>query len=247
MGSYGKEYINTVRDIISKIEDTQYDKIVEAAEKIAEAIENGNTIFAFGCSHAGIVVEELFYRTGGLALINPIFNPTLMLNTRPVTMTSRVERLEGFGTEIINQSSIKEGDILIVHSVSGRNPVVIDAILQSKQKGAYVIGITNITYSTNVTSRHSSKKKLYEVVDLTIDNCGDFEDSSVKLEGLEQRIAPTSTIAGALIANTIVVEASSILLSKGIKPPIFHSANVDGGDEFNNEIFKKYRDRIFYL
>ena len=106
MTNYGFKYIEYSIEILKKIQETQYDKIKVAAEKMAEVVENGNSIFAFGCSHAGIIAEELFYRTGGFALINPIFNPTLMLNTRPITMTSK-ERLEEFGRYIINESPLK--------------------------------------------------------------------------------------------------------------------------------------------
>jgi uncharacterized phosphosugar-binding protein len=247
MLQYGDKYIKHLKDIIDKIIESQHYNIEKAAIKLANAVEAGNTIFAFGCSHSGIIVEELFYRTGGFALINPIFNPTLMLNTRPVTMTSRAERIERFGTEIIDQSPLSEGDVILIHSVSGRNPVVVDAAMEAKKKGAYVIGLTNMTYSTQVKSRHNTGKKLYDIADLVIDNCGDFEDSCMKIEGIDQKIAPTSTVAGAAIVNSIVVETSAILLSRGIEPPIFHSANVDGGDEFNKKIFEKYKDRIFYL
>jgi uncharacterized phosphosugar-binding protein len=242
-----KVYIQHVQEIIVKVIDQQSENIQSAANVVAEAIVAGNTIFAFGCSHAGILVEELFYRTGGLALINPIFNASLMLNTRPVTMTSSMERLEGFGTEIIRNSPVKAGDVILIHSVSGRNPASIDVALEAKRLGVYVIALTNLTYSKQVTSRHSSGNNLYQVADLVIDNCGDFEDSAIHLEGLNQKVAPTSTAVGALIVNSIVVETVSLLLDKGISPPVFHSANVDGGDEVNQQIFKKYQDRIHYL
>lgn len=244
---YGYKYLEVANNVIEKIQKTQYDNIKKAAEKIAEVVENGNNIFAFGCSHASIVTQELFYRTGGFALINPIFNPTLMLNTRPATLTSKAERLEGFGKEIIQESPLKDGDLIIIHSVSGRNPVVVDAALEAKKEGAYVVAITNIEYSKGVSSRHSNGKRLFEISDLVIDNCGDFEDSAIKIDDFKQKIGPTSTITGAAIGNAIVVEASSILKSKGIEPPIFHSANVDGGDEFNKKMLEKYKDRIFYM
>ncbi len=247
MVDYGFKYLEYAQEILEKIKDTQYENIKKASEKVAEVVEKGNSIFVFGCSHAGIVTEELFYRTGGFALMNPIFNPTLMLNTRPVTITSRAERLEGFGKDIIQQSPLKANDLIIIHSVSGRNPVSVDAAIEAKNKDAYVIAITNMDYSSKVTSRHSSGKRLFEVADLVIDNCGDFEDSAIEIEGVKQKIGPTSTIAGAAIGNAIVVEASAILHSKGIEPPIFHSANVDGGDEFNKKMLDKYKDRIFYM
>lgn len=247
MTDYGFEYLEYSVEILKRIQKTQYDKIKKAANKMAEVVEKGNTIFVFGCSHAGIIAQELFYRTGGFALINPIFNPTLMLNTRPVTMTSKAERLERFGKDIIDESPLKSGDLIIIHSVSGRNPVVIDAAVEAKDKGAFVIAITNMEYSQRVNSRHYSGKRLFEVADLVIDNCGDFEDAAIEIKGFEQKIGATSTIAGAAIANAIVVEASGILHSKGIEPPIFHSANVDGGDEFNKKMMEKYKDRIYYL
>jgi uncharacterized phosphosugar-binding protein len=240
-------YIGHVQEIIAKVASEQSGNIESAAKIMADAIAAGHTIFAFGCSHAGILVEELFYRTGGLAVINPIFNPTLMLNTRPVTLTSRMERLEGFGAEIIGSSPVATGDVILIHSVSGRNPASIDAALEAKKRGAYVIALTNLTYSKQVASRHSSGKNLYQVADLVIDNCGDFEDSSIPIAGLNQKVAPTSTAVGALIVNSILVETVALLVDKGLSPPVFHSANVDGGDEANRRIFEKFKDQIHYM
>lgn len=105
---YGYAYIEYAKEILEKIQKTQYENIKAAAEKMAEVVEKGNSIFVFGCSHAGIITEELFYRTGGFALINPIFNPTLMLNTRPITMTTKAERLDGFGGDEFNKRMLEK-------------------------------------------------------------------------------------------------------------------------------------------
>ncbi|PHS36001.1 MAG: hypothetical protein COA82_02905 [Alkaliphilus sp.] len=244
---YGLKYIVHVCEMIEKIKNTQLQILSLAAGKVASTFEDGNTIFVFGAAHSGIIAEEMFYRTGGLAIINPIFNPSLMLDTRPVTLTSRMERVDKFGEEIIRSTAIKEGDLLLIHSVSGRNPVIIDAALQAKKMGAYVIGLTNIEYSKNVTSRHKSNKKLFEVVDLVIDNCGDFEDSSIRIPNIAQKIGATSTVAGAMIVNSIIVEACHLIVQKGMTPPVFHSSNVDGGDEFNKKLIKKHKDKIHYM
>ncbi|SHK29239.1 Uncharacterized protein, contains SIS (Sugar ISomerase) phosphosugar binding domain [Anaerobranca californiensis DSM 14826] len=247
MLKYTKTYFYKIAEILEKVQETQGEKIYKAGLKIAETFEKGKSTFVFGCSHAGIIAEELFYRTGGLAIINPIFNPTLMLNTRPVTLTTQMERINGFGKVILESSPIQKGDVLIIHSVSGRNSVPVEMAIEAKGKGIYVIAITNLTYSKNVSSRDKSNKKLYEVADLVIDNCGVYEDSVVEMQGLSQKVGPTSTIIGAVIGHSIVIETVSILLEKGITPPIFHSANVDGGDEFNQEILNKYQGLIHYL
>ncbi|MBO4327174.1 MAG: SIS domain-containing protein, partial [Clostridia bacterium] len=93
----GGDYIKIVTDTINEAYETQKEKLDTAAAMIAGAIEAKHNVFVFGCSHAGILAEEVFYRTGGLAVINPIFYPDLMLNTRPVTFTSKTERTPGIG------------------------------------------------------------------------------------------------------------------------------------------------------
>jgi len=218
MSQYVGFYFNHIKEIIEKVQKTQMEKISEAADTMAEAIEQGNSIFVFGASHAGILAEELTYRTGGLALVNPIFNSAIMLNTRPIVMTSAMERLDGYGKIILEGTPIKKGDVLLIHSVSGRNSIAVEMALEARKKGIKVIALTNLNYSRNVSPRHGSGKKLYEAADIVIDNNGDFEDSCVELEGLDQRVAPTSTVIGALIVNSIIIHVVEKLMHKGITP-----------------------------
>lgn len=247
MKDYINDYYNKVQDMQRQVLDKQKENMEKVGKLFAETIKNGGTLYAFGASHAGILAEELFYRTGGLALINPLFSPTLMLNTRPATVTSQMERLDGFGKVILNGSAAKEGDTILLHSVSGRNTVSIDMAIAAKEKGMNVIVITNMVYTKKVTSRHPSGKNLYEFADILIDNHGEFEDSSMLLEGMEQKIAPTSSVVGCMIVNMVVISTVDHLLKLGIEPPVFRSANVDGGDEANKIIFEKYKENIHYM
>jgi len=247
MVDYINEYYNKVQDMQKKVVDKQRQSIEKVGSLFADTIKNGGALYVFGASHAGILTEELFYRTGGLALINPLFNPTLMLNTRPATVTSRMERLDGFGNIILDGSAAKAGDTILLHSVSGRNTVSIDMAIAAKEQGINVVVITNMVYTTKVTSRHPSGKNLYEFADVVIDNHGEFEDSCMLLDGMNQKIAPTSSVIGCMIANMIVISTVDSLLKLGIEPPVFRSANVDGGDEANKVIFEKYKRNIHYM
>ena len=241
------KYIDKIKDIIDIIEKKEKENMEKATEIIVKAILNKKAIFSFGASHAGILTEELYYRAGGLVVINPIFARNLMLDTSPITMTSEMERLEGYGTTVANKTNISEGDVVIVHSVSGRNPVSIEMAIESKKKGATVICITNLSYSKDVSSRHSSGKNLYQVSDIVIDNHGEKGDACVEISGLNQKVSPTSTVAAVTIMNSIIAEATELLVKNGMdKPPIFYSANIDGGDELNRKIFEEYRDVIHY-
>ena len=37
------------------------------------------------------------------------------------------------------------------------------------------------------------------------------------------------------------------LVEKGVEVPVFHSANIDGGDEHNKALMEKYKNNIFYM
>lgn len=240
------QYLDKIYTILKEVSEKEKSNIDQAVQLLVKKISNKNQIFAFGASHAGILTEELFYRAGGLAIINPIFEPSLMLNSRPVTKTSEMERVDGFGSIIANNCPLQKGDIIIVHSVSGRNPVAIDLVLTAKKQGVTIIAITNVKYSSMVTSRHKSGKRLFEVADLVIDNHGDIGDACVQVKGIQQNVSPTSTVIGATILNIIVSETVKGLVSKNIVPPVFFSANIDGGDEHNRKILEEYKEVIHY-
>lgn len=241
-----KQYIDTVKIKLDQLQE-QHDILQTVAALIADKLSKGHATFSFGASHAGIITEELTYRAGGLATFNPIFTPALALDVKPVTLTSRFELVEGFGCQLINSSPLGSGDVILVHSVSGRNPIVLDVALTAKKKGATVIAITSMETARQITSKHTSGKLLHEVADFVIDNAGDYGDASVKIEGLAQKVAPTSTVIGAAIANSIVVSVAEKLLEMGVTPPVLASANLDGNDRINSNIFELYKSQIHYL
>jgi len=243
----GQDYIRIVTETIGRAFDAQRETLRAAADAIAQTVEQKHNLFAFGCSHAGILAEEVFYRTGGLAVINPIFFPAMMLNTRPVTMTSALERLPGLGKILFESNPIGAGDLLLLHSVSGRNAVPVEMALCAREHGVKTVCITNLRYSAAVAPRHPSGKRLFEVCDIVLDNGGETGDAAVTIDGLPEKIGPTSTAVGAALLNAVVVDAVNRMIADGIVPPVLMSANLDGGDEHNARIFEEYKDHIFYM
>ena len=241
-------YFKKITEILEKVETEERENILKAAFEVYNATLKNKSIYIFGASHAGILTQESFYRAGGLININPIFAPEVSVERSPITLTSKMERLVGYGETIAESVGFKKDDLLIVHSVSGRNPVTIEMANTAKLKGATVIGITNLSYSQQVTSRHPSHKKMYELCDIVIDNHGEIGDACISLKGAPQKVAPTSTVVGAAILNSITSEAAKMLTSKtnGEMVPVFASANMDHGDEFNKTLFAKYKKVIHY-
>lgn len=241
------KYYSRITEILKEAFETERDKIEAAAVAVAAANEEKRSVFAFGCNHAGLITLELFYRTGGMVTVNPIRAPGMMLELSPPTMTSEMERIPGYGKIIFSNEKANKGDVIIIHSVSGRNSVTIDIAEAAKEKGLTVIVLTNMNTATKVTSRHPSGKMLHDFADILIDNHGDHGDASVALEGFPQKLASTSTVVGAAILNAITLRASEILNSKGITPPVFMSGNIDGGDAYNKAVIAEHKDNIFYM
>lgn len=240
-------YMSNLSQVLDQVMRTQQQNLRQGADWIADATLHGHNIFAFGCSHAGLVTLELYYRTGGMATINPVRAPGLNLDVDPATMTSQMERLPEYGRVIIDALPLAAGDIIIIHSVSGRNTVTVDAAMRAREKGAKVIALTNMQTSASVTSRHPSGKRLFEVADLVLDNCGSLGDSSLEVPGVPEKVAPTSTAVGAAMLNAMVAQAVDNIVQAGGIPPVFVSANLDGGDDHNAKMLAQYKDHIFYM
>lgn len=240
------QYFEKVSLLLKEVETKEKKNIKLAIDALYEANVNKNSIYIFGASHAGILAEEMYYRAGGMMNINAIFGQEVMLDRSPITFTSKMERLEGYGTNLASTVDFQANDILILHSVSGRNPVTLELAIEARKRGVKVISITNLEYSKTVTSRHSSRKRLFELSDIVIDNHGDVGDGSCEVPGMKQKVGPTSTVVGASILNSIIVEVSKLLVENGSKAPVFYSANIDGGDELNNELFNEFKQTIHY-
>jgi uncharacterized phosphosugar-binding protein len=111
-----------------------------------------------------------------------------------------------------------------------------------------VIGITSIEQSRGSSPRHASGKRLFEIADVAIDNCVPSGDALMSLLGLSSKIAPSSTVAGAAIVHSVMLEAVSELLKRGITPPVLESANLDGTTaETLRNALRGYQERIRYL
>jgi uncharacterized phosphosugar-binding protein len=241
------EYFEKAMAAINKVEAEQLPNIKTAAELLVEATVNGKSIFSFGASHSFMLTEELVYRTGGLMIVNPIYPHGMNLMVRPMTLTSQLERVLGLGTELLEATPIEAGDVLLISSTSGRNAVAIDMAIAAQERGIHTIGITALAYSGAVSSRHPSGKKLMDLCEIVIDNGAPYGDAAVKIDGFPQAVGPLSSVTGCAIVNALVCEVVARLVKKGVTPPVFLSANLDGGDEHNARLLEENKHRIHYL
>ncbi|HLR69215.1 SIS domain-containing protein [Virgibacillus sp. MSJ-26] len=236
-------YFSNITDLLKKVEKEEQDVLTKASKKVSESIQNDGVVHLFGCGHSHILTEEVYYRAGGLVPIHPILHEPLMLHEGAVRSSS-LERENDYAHKFMEQQDIRTGDVIFVISTSGRNPVPVDVAKIAKQKGAYVIGITSIEYSSSQPSRHTSGKHLFDAVDLVINNHAPIGDALLSYEKVSVKFAPSSTVIGATILNAILAESIKHMADSNYNPPIFLSGNIEGADEHNNKLIEKYKGRV---
>lgn len=240
------EYIENIKKIIEQIEENCSENIENAAKAFSQALINDRKIFLFGTGHSHMLSEELFYRAGGLLNIQPILIDELMLHISASESTEK-EREEGLAEKIFSDYAISDNDVIVIISNSGRNGVIVDMALLCKERNVKAIALTSLNHSLAGQSRHQSGKRLCEIADIVLDNCGCLGDACIDVDGVSGKICATSTVSGALILNAVVARAVEICAEKGFCPEHFLSANVDGGDQVNNKLIEKYKKEIKHL
>lgn len=248
MSSFFHEYLSHLIERLERVRNEESEQIKQAAKLMSDAIEKGHSLFAFGCTHSSLPIQDLVYRAGGLMLINPILAPGIAsLDVHPVTLSSAIEQMTGYAKVIMDNTPIQVGDVLIIVSVSGRNSVPIEMAQIARERGIKVIGITSAEYTESVTSRHPSGKKMRDFADVILDNKAPKGDAVLSDPRIPQKFVPVSGATSIALLQSLVAATIEELLERGITPPVLLAANVDGGAEYNARLFAEYRERIHYL
>ncbi len=241
MAAY-REYSRRMYDVLEDMFETQGEKIETVAEWMADSIAAGGVVHLFGSGHSHLVAEEVFHRAGSLMALNPMLDVNLtFLGSVNATL---LERTSGYAKVVMGSHDIREGEIVIVISNSGVNPVPIEAVLEARARGAKTVAITSDRHYTDAPSRHESGKRLAEIADITLDTCVPWGDAIVNLPGVEQPVGGISSVAGLALITSIVVETTQRLLDKGIDPPVIPTMNLPGGDEKIEGLIETYGHRL---
>jgi len=247
-----KQWLNNIRDIMDQIEGTQIENIRKAAELMANSIEGGRWVHTFGCGHATLPIEEMYPRIGGFVGFHPMIELPLSFFTRitgemGVHQFVFLERVEGYGVEIMKGYNFDQRDTMWLFSHSGINNVNIDIAIEAKKKGMTVIAYGSAAAAKGKQTRHSSGKSIFDVADLVVDTCAPVEDASVVLKNHQDKIGPVSTMAFVTTVWMTVCTVAEILAERGVKLFIHPSHNVPGDNtarERLEEALGEYKKRV---
>ena len=238
----GKQYASQVLNLAQIAIDSEYEQICKTASVIFESMKKGGVLHVFGCGHSHMLMEECFYRAGGLAPVNPIFETSTMLHEGAVK-SSMIERMSGYAPHVLERYNTLPGEVMLIFSQSGINSFPIEMALAAKEKRLLTVAFSSLNYRDAV-SRHSSGKKLYEVVDYVINNHSPYGDAMVSYENSGVKAVPSSTILSIMLLNMLISEIIACYDQAGLTPPAFISGNTEGGLERNQAYIDMYKPRV---
>lgn len=247
-----KTYFELVKSVLDTIyhDENAQENLEKAVTLIAEATKRGELIYIIGPGgHSNMAAEECMCRAGVLANINPMIDATNLFNG---TVKSRLlQRNPAYAAGVLDQYYIPEGSVLIIVNAYGINALTVELAMEAKRRNLVVVAISSLDHSSkalpNQPGRHPSKKTLYDVADIYINNHMPFGDATIEIEGVDQPLAPVSTIANSFVIQTLMLRAVEKTVEIGGTPDVWRSINLPGGDEYDERLFSEYGKRIKYL
>ncbi|MGI6172367.1 MAG: sugar isomerase domain-containing protein [Christensenellales bacterium] len=240
-----ERYWEAIDALFQKVRDTQRENIVAAGKMIADSVEQGGCIHLSKICH--MIEYDLIYRGGGPIFYKHFDYKLDVDNTARKRDRSDLDtNMEGLGAYALKASNVRPGDVLVVGSVSGRTANVVDLAYEAKKMGVKVIAMSSMEYARAVEPVHSSGKKLYEIVDLTLDNCAPAAEAMMDVEGIEAKFAAASGIASDYILWSVTSVAVEELLRRGKTPGILKSANFPGGNDYNKSVVEPNYEKYGY-
>lgn len=238
------KYKEVVKSLLDKIVEDEYENIEKAADLCVNSILHDGFIYIFGTGHSMLMAFEMFYRAGGLVRIFPIIDPNL-LGLSGAGLASRLERLSGYASLLLDYYNPKPGSTLIIVSQSGKNAVPVEMAFEAKKRGLNTIAITSVSYSMKLAPESPIGKRLFEVADIVIDN--KVPEGEVGYEVGGYKVAAVSTMINAFILHSLEILVISKLIAMGVEPEVWVSHNIPGGADHNRKYVEKFKGIIKYL
>ena len=241
-------YLESIHALLTRILEEERDALDRAADRLAAHIAADRLIYVFGPGgHSNLAAQEIFFRAGGLMHVSAILDEGTLLSNGALRSMA-IERTPGYGKVVIADRGLGAEDLLILVNAYGINAALIDAALEARKRGVFLIGVSSRDHADGTSpdhpARHPTKRNLHEVVDIAVDTKIAIGDAVVQLSGMGERIAAVSTFANAFALNCLVIRTVAKLVERGVEPPVWRSGNAPGGDEANAHFLRRFRDRV---
>lgn len=214
---YGELYLTEIKNRLDEIIAAEMDNISQIAQKAASSIANGGAIHILDNGH--LLGAEMTARAGGLGLshmvsVDDVKNPVL----------------------------VRKGDVLFIASVSGRSKRIVDAALIAKKRGVYTVALTSRAQNGIAEPENKELGLLPDVTDTFLDMHAVAGDAILEYPEIGKRAIPASGILSVAVMWAFKAELIDALHKLGIKPTIYTSVNIPGGEEAFHKELERYAE-----
>ncbi|RJL32436.1 sugar isomerase domain-containing protein [Bailinhaonella thermotolerans] len=203
-------------------------------------VRQDGLILAAGAGHSIAMVNEAFYRAGGLACVRPLYRPDLFpLNGAPRSTSG--ERTPGLAAEVLAEvlaETAGHPHVMVIFSNSGVNPYPVELARHARAAGLPVVAFTSRAAGRSAPRRAGAV--LAELADHVVDTLVDPGDAAHPAAA--PVTAPLSTLVNAYLWNLLLARLHD--LAGDLPLPLWRSANTAGGDEANASLFERYAPEI---
>ncbi|MCR1782359.1 sugar isomerase domain-containing protein [Nocardioides carbamazepini] len=243
-GTLSSAYLGRVATKIGEIEAVVSAQIVPAAEAIAASLGGSGLLHAWGSGHSFVLAKELFYRAGGLAQVNAVYDLAL-------TGVGDVGSLDigaydgqvGHARAVLDAHDIRAGEVLVVFTPYGTNVAAVDACLWAEERGVTTVVVASDPPAGGTA--HPAGRTAQEIADFWIRNPIDPDDAVVPVG--PYAVGATATATGAVICQLLVVETVAAILRAGGEPEVIVAARSPEARAANAATLAPYAGRIHHL
>lgn len=240
-----EQYFNLAKQGITNVYNSQHQNIEYAADLLGKTMENGGVIQLFGVNHGEEVVNELFFRAGGLSPFHGLKPMDLAFNgliKRDIIDDGSIYTTDKYVDDLLSLYKLDDRDGYVITSFYGNEAMAVELAKRAKEKGQVVVAIVNKASYDISKPQHTSGKKLLDYANCYVDMCASKDDIALHVD--KYAIGQLSSVYGNVIAQMLTAQIYNWYINNNIEPPVLLSANLAGADKHNNALTDKYQGRV---
>jgi uncharacterized phosphosugar-binding protein len=239
-------YFKRLHQQLEELERRSLESINQVAKLCANRLMNGGVIHLYDTGH--LVSRELVNRAGGLAAMSAFTFDLNVANLNPYRerkgegAKTTAETMQHIVAAALDKSRVLPGDVLIIGSVSGKTPNVVELALQARARGVHTVAITAMDYSSKLQSEHHTGKRLFEATDFVIDNAAPYGDGMLTHERLDVPFCPASGLGAASALWAVTAGIIEHMAEHDEIPTVLASINRPDGQERYKQSIERYAE-----
>ena len=240
-----KQYFDLAKKGIENAYEVNKEDMKKIASCLRDVMENEGVVQLFGVKHGEEVVNELFFRAGGLVPFHGLKPMELAVQGkfgRKLIDSGEIFETTKYVDDLLSLFKMDDRDAWLITSFYGNEPMAVELAKRAKEKGQKIIGLVNKTSYAKSPVKHESGKKLLDYCDYSLDMCAEEPDVALHVDG--HAVGQLSSVYANVIAQMLAADIYHAFEEIGVEAPVLLSANIAGADKHNNALTDRYNGRV---